>query len=184
MPRRYRKRRYAIARPLKTAKYSNETYSTTYAGIVNPLGHSQEAVSMIPDTTVLATRKVKNFTLRIGLPELHLLTTPTPTNTNANFCVLWALVFVPQNTEPQALQFSDPTAADPVSISIYEPNQNVIMSGMFTDFQTYTYKTRLARNLNSGDTVALVTNFFNYGATGTPQMSYSIAAVLNYAISY
>ena len=183
MPRRYRRRRYAIARPLKTAKYSNETYGTNIYGLTLLNSSIQKQVPMVPNTTVLATRKCKNFTLRIGIVESRYNTT----RVNDGFLLHWALVFVPQGLSPSNLVLSEANAAEaqPTSISVYEPNQNVIMQGVITDMQAYTYKTRLARNLNSGDSIYLVTCFYS-SRTGeaTETADFLAAATLNYAVSY
>ena len=70
MPRRYRRRRYAIARPVKTVKYSNETYNGKWYLTNQPTGGMSDVyqnVACVVKTDVQATRKVKNFTLRIGI---------------------------------------------------------------------------------------------------------------------
>ena len=174
MPRRYRRRRYAITRPLKTTKYSNETFGA--AADNQWLINAKYISTCIPAATTLGTRKCKNFTLTIlikgGVNDV-------------NKPIFFALVFVPEGTSPSALnlgnQLSPTESGDTalVSTSYYEPNQNVILQGFVDSTQVYRFKTRLARNLNSGDTICLVWRpFASYSATGL--LSYT----LNYAMAY
>lgn len=185
MARRYRRRhRYTVARPLKTTKYSNETYTSAFNMIAEdvPVGtHATFSIPIIPQAMggVLGTRKAKNFTLRI-CPEATLIEQKVGGNTFERSRVAFALVFVPEGTLPSAIKFGANTSA----ASLYEPNQNVILSGLVDSTQTYTFKTRLARNINSGDTIALVLYDLisltaDWNSTNTP-----IAFTCNYAISF
>ena len=66
MPRRYRRRRYNISKPLKTTKYSSENYGSivTIQNAAQQLG--SEAIELVPTINgALGTRKIKNFTLRL-----------------------------------------------------------------------------------------------------------------------
>lgn len=183
MPRRYRKHRYSTYRPLKSAKYSNETFGSEIS-IDNNSGnvgtHGSFACPVVPlPNGVLGTRKCKNFTIRF-------CSEPTSTDDGAGNItedtsrVAFALVFVPEGTNPSAVQFG----AGNNPLSLYEPNQNVILSGIFDSQQTYTFKTRLARNLNAGDQVVLcmsdLAEVTNLGeTTHTP-----VYFTCNYAISF
>lgn len=166
MPRRYR-RRYSRYRPLKTIKYSNETSVFT-------LQPRQDDTTVTTPTTVIASisaqgiRKVKNFTLTFSQPNLA-----------QKF--QWALVYVPEGTQPQALaQSSRDTVA-----SMYEPNQNVIMSGIiYYEQAQQTYRSRLARNLNSGDKIVLVIRPLTFVPQAAANSTNTIYACLNYAISF
>ena len=169
MPRRYRRRRYAITRPIKTVKYSNETYAgaSSYTWLEGELYKSV----CVSGTDVLGTRKCKNFTLTIVTKAGE-----------SDFAkpIYFALVFVPQGTNPSALTLGHTVTNNTLqSASYYEPNQNVIIQGFIDNTQVYRFKTRLARNLNSGDTIVLIWRpFANYSAGGL--FSYT----LNYAMSY
>lgn len=180
MARRYRRRhRYTVSRPLKTTKYSNETYASSVLLSSSTQGqHAVSALSIIPDVIggVLGTRKCKNFTLRIYAHE----TTSTVGNTTTNLrsSVAFALVFVPEGTEASVLQFGAQSAK-----SLYEPNQNVILSGIIDSSQVYTYKTRLARNLNAGDRIVLVC-YDLYVPESGGTTSTLLAFSCNYAISF
>ena len=70
-----------------------------------------------------------------------------------------------------------------MAVSLYEPNQNVIMSGYITPNYNamQTFRTRLARNLNSGDTIQMI--IAPAAATDAVQQQL-IGISLNYAITY
>lgn len=68
--------------------------------------------------------------------------------------------------------------------SIYEPNQNVIMSGVVgPGSNQQTWRTRLARNLNSGDSIQIC--FSSLYVTQIWQGDlFELNCTLNYAISF
>ena len=113
MPRRYRRRSYRISRPLKAVKYSSETYAA--AG-----DRAFEATTIykstaIPQTDVLGTRKCKNFTLTIC------------TKSQDNIPMYFALVFVPQGTNPSLLNIGNQIQDNSlIPASYYEPNQKTL----------------------------------------------------------
>ncbi len=166
MPRRYRRTRN-YSRRVKTAKYSNETYS-----IADTITSNNAVVfgvfSVVPQTDTLGVRKVKNFTVNMAY---H-----TTADDDDHRSIFWALVYVPQGTLPA--QMSVGTSGN--FLSLYEPNQNVILSSMSViNEPSKTLRSRLARNLNSGDSIYLV-------VTGDRSGSYTdlVQASVNYAISY
>lgn len=173
MPRRYRRRYARVSRPLKTVKYSNETYNggneipyyvAPAQGAVNV---PQLNMALIAPINSQGMRKVKNFTLTI------LTSSPVP--------IIWALVYVPDGQNLGTLN----VGVAPNSASLYEPNQNVILSGIVkNDSAQQTFRTRLARNLNSGDAVGIVFRQVIAYAAGTPANNYSFYVSLNYAITY
>lgn len=161
-----RKKVKVIASSVKKIKYSNETYSINYPVAVSAAGTSKNVV-MIASIDNQGMRKAKNFSLKIYTPNIE------TADAVGEGGIVWALVFVPQGTNVQNLSLGDTTAA-----SLYEPNQNVIMSGIVSSNQITNAKTRLARNMNAGDAIYLVFQSYNNAA------GYSIGAVLNYAIAY
>ena len=169
-------RRYS--RRIKTVKYSNETANVCgdfeiaqdeETGIVT----YQFETPIIPSADIQGTRKCKNF-------ELSLTGGPWVNNGDAtDIPVFWALVYVPQGTSPSSLNLGELSAP----VSLYEPNQNVIMSGVWPANlnSNYKVKSRLARNLNSGDAIAFIAK-----PAGTMRLGAKkgIAVSLNYAIAY
>ena len=161
MPRRTR-RYYRRTRPLKTVKYSNETYDTITE--INLQPSSQANISLISAVDAQGTRKAKNFTLRFAYAGPHPL--------------VFALVYLPQSQQVSNITMGNVQTPT----SLYEPNQNVIISGFVTPAgnQVQTFRTRLARNLNSGDSIVLALKNPNTVNAATGQ----IGIILNYAISY
>lgn len=182
MARRYRRRhRYTVSRPLKTTKYSSETYATLLdLQATTQNTHATFSVYLIPNAIggVLGTRKAKNFTLRLCAKETRIITNTETSFTRAT--IAFALVYVPEGTLPSVVQFGSASSA----ASLYEPNQNVILNGIIDSNQTYSFKTRLARNLNSGDQVALLLyDLMNVDSANTT-ISTPVAVTCNYAISF
>lgn len=173
MPRRYRRRYARVARPLKTVKYSNETYNggneipLYIAPVQGAANVPQLNMALIAPINSQGMRKVKNFTLTIL--------------TSSSVPIIWALVYVPDS---QAISTINVGVA-PNSAALYEPNQNVILSGIVkNDSAQQTFRTRLARNLNSGDSIGIVFRQVIPYAAGTPNGTYSFYVSLNYAITY
>lgn len=167
MPR-YRRRRTTrrYARAVKPVKYSNET--TNFFNNYSISGGASLQTGKIPlivQTPVQGMRKCKNFTLSICCAS--------------DVPILFALVYVPQGTNPSDLNIG--TADNPTSI--YEPNQNVIISGVIPkDLTTPVVKyTPLARNLNSGDQIFLV---LRSASTFPETFNLALYCQLNYAITY
>lgn len=168
MPRRRRSRRVNLYRPLKVAKYSNETYA--FASTMSSSQPGQYPVILTKSTDILGTRKAKNFTLSLCVAQ--------------DLAVVFALVFVPQGTTPSSIEIG--TTVDTgvlISDSLYDPNQNVILQGVTAGLSSGVarYKTRLARNLNSGDAIYLILYPLFWPSEVTQAVVYG---TLNYAISY
>ena len=150
MPRYYKKGYY-----YKKNKYSAENAliegAITGANTDQEGFHKQGNFVIVPPTEAQGTRKVKNLTVRFLLGPAYNINKTDPTDrTEAVGNIQFAVVFVPQGTAPNSL------VTGTQFISLYEPNQNVILSGVVDNTQTYTFRTRLARNLNSGDCIAIV----------------------------
>ena len=156
------RRYYRRTRPLKTVRYSNETYNAT--NLFSLSAGTQAHMTLISSVDAQGTRKTKNFTL------LFVFAGPVP--------LVFALVYVPQSQQPSTLMLG---AADG-PVALYEPNQNVIMSGYITPQSNTapTFRTRLARNLNSGDRICLVVK----AVTDVDINNVGLGIMLNYAISY
>ena len=169
MPRRYRRRRYYPVRALKAAKYSNETYAA--AASADYKANQLYSSVAIPATSVMGTRKCKNFTLTI--------VTKAPSG-GESIPMYFAVVFVPEGTTPNNLNIGANFTNNVLQpASYYEPNQNVIFQGFVDSTQVYRFKTRLARNLNSGDAIVIIWRpFADFSANAL--FSYT----LNYAMSY
>lgn len=169
MPRRRRSQR-SIYRPLKVAKYSNETFAAISTVPANdgttPI--PQYWITFTKASDVLGTRKVKHFLLTIS--------------SNSEVPLIWALVFVPEGTHPSPLQQGNSIVDNYLlSASLYNPNQNVIMSGITGGINTQVerFKSNLSRNLNSGDKICLIVSSLD-----ATYEAFTIDSTLNYAIAY
>lgn len=182
MARRYRRRhRYTIARPLKTTKYSNETYASLVDLVTNTLNtRSTASVYVIPDVLggVLGTRKAKNFTLRICAQETRVIR-ESETGYKRSM-IAFALVYLPEGNLPGSIQYGNGSTSQ----SLYEPNQNVILSGIVDSTQVYTFKTRLARNLNAGDNITIQFMDLTINDQDNQTILTPLAVTCNYAISF
>lgn len=158
--RRYTRRSYR--RAYKTQRYSNETMS----GVIDiPLGAiaPDKAGVLVVSTELQAMRKAKNF-------KLTMYTDP-----DVKDIFYFAVVYVPQGMEPSALN----TGTNLTPVSLYEPNQYVIMSGMLQPGGNNIFYSRLARNLNSGDAIGIQVR--TAAKTSAPL---TIPYTFNYAITY
>lgn len=164
--RRYR-RSYKLTRAIKPVKYSNETF--VFASGLGIAPQSTYSAAFVPSTNIQGTRKLKNFTLTF--------------NTNFDTPLLFAIVYVPEGTEASDLGFGTLEGSDLVPRTLYEPNQNVIMSGTIggPNYSVGRYKSRLARNLNSGDQIMLVLR--STQNTGDP-INGDLVVLLNFAIAF
>lgn len=99
----------------------------------------QFSVPIIPPTQTEGRRKVKHLTLSFS--------------SNFTGPLVYAIVFVPQGYEPQALHIPSPQYA----LNMYDANQYVMSSGIL-DFEAGPMRIRssISRNLDSGDTIYLM----------------------------
>lgn len=170
MPRRYRSyyRRYRRA----AQKYSVETSNINLKGA---LTQDYGNYTMIAPIQSQGMRKAKNFTLSISSSPFYNGTDDSEEYTPIAF----ALVYVPQGTNPSSITLGTESAA----ASLYEPNQNVILSGVYTAGDSaLRIRSSLARNLNSGDSIVLCMKFINQ--SGPTWASNTLFAQLQYAIAY
>ena len=157
-------------RSVKAVKYSNETYTQSVASNSGLLGDWNNSIplNLVPATQTAGMRKAKNFTLSMQY---------TPFDAPVAF----ALVYVPEGQEPQPINRAAWSTSETAPTSLYEPNQNVILQGLLptTCNGRLEFRTRLARNLNSGDTIYLVLRSID-DFTEAPAFS----CQLNFAICY
>lgn len=151
-------------KPVKTVTYSNETtilqIPVPIAGTGSP---AQQNYLVIPSVDQQGKRKAKNFTLRM--------------KTNSELPLFWALLYVPQGNDPSLIKLQP-------AGSFYEPSQNVIMSGIISKTSAQdTFRSRLARNLNSGDRIVLSIRPSDKSTTGQDDLA-SVQGICNFVISY
>jgi len=148
MPKYYKKKYYYHS---GRDKYSVEQTAGTLA--TDSLGDGGATV-VIP-STVQGMRKVKHLTISLA-------------QNTAGTGLFWALVYVPQGTTANKLQIDTTT--------MYEPNQFVMNCGIFdVDAGPMRISSPISRNLNSGDSIALILH------SNSPSTSFSY--VVRYAIT-
>ena len=139
-------------------KYSVETQVirvTTSAEGVN--GLYQTAAPVVVPSSTEGMRKVKHFTCTLAV-----INQATPN------LIYWALVYVPEGYQANALRGLGP--------SFYEPSQFLIASGITDpDAGPARISTPLSRNLNSGDAIWLI--------IGTPSSNITCTGMVRYAIT-
>ena len=183
----YRRNNYY--RP-RAAKYSNETVCFNAQVTADTDGGqplTANPIIIVPATNVLGNRKVKNFTLKV-------------TSDLNDDPIIGVLAYVPEGTD-----MSQPLVTGTMQ-SLYEPNQNVIATfvippncvrnanqtlGAASNAQSITVTTKLARNLNTGDSIqlALVTPNGLTAGDGTPIEGQNrppcvICGTINFSIKY
>ena len=177
MPRKFRRKGYVrkYSRVPRKLKYSNETRVSSFRLLNTVAQGVQSNTQITEETDLLGTRKVKNFTVSLHTSELFV------DGIKQEYALLaWALVYVPEGLDPSSIHFFDPNAQG--NKSFYEPNQNVIMAGLLDNRHCIRLKSRLARNLNSGDRIFLCICDPGNGVSHSREHFLSIA--VNYAISF
>lgn len=138
-----------------------------------------QSFEIIPPVNTQGMRKCKNFTFDIFFRAHNNRAAEEYVN-GYQTQGIFALVFVPQGQNPSNFQAF--RSAINQSESVYEPNQNIIMAGTLEEFKTKRYRTRLARNLNSGDSVYLCINLAR--SEYSNNSAWQVNCVLNYAVCY
>lgn len=157
------RRRYRGSRD----KYSVEqTATVAVVPAATATAPGQSGIVIVPPTATQGMRKVKHITVSLAQPG-QVSTANAPTS------VFWALVYVPQGTGVGTLNIGTNAPAD-----FYEPNQFVMNAGVI-DFEAGPARisTKLSRNLNSGDQIALLL------ANTVSTSPVGVQAVVRYAIT-
>ena len=171
MPKKYYRKNYVRA-VVPKKKYSWEHYTFQRGATIAAQQKLNLYALVVPSTNSLGMRKCKNFTLSIIV--------------QTSFPVFWALVYCPDGTQPTALRVGgdniENTPNTIGAVSLYEPNQNVIMSGVLPANSTSPQRVsnKLARNLNSGDQIYMVFGTDVLSA----QINFSIACDVSFCVAY
>lgn len=166
----------------KKVRYSSETTSlnvtdsipaTTNKTFPDGGGTNEKGMVLVSPAAIQGTRKVKNMTLSVA-------------STGNTVPMLCAVVYVPQGTDASNLT---PGPSGINGASLYEPNQNVIMQfvmnpvlGDNTGSNVQVFRTKLARNLDSGDKIVFIATLANPVSDAATNVR--IVGTFNYAISY
>lgn len=136
-----------------------------WATTSDPYLNRQALIPIVSSTTQEGVRKAKNISVSIATPTAA-----------GNYAFYWALVYVPEGASPNELSSSG---------QLYQPSQYVISSGIVSSEQgKMRLSSRLARNLNQGDSIYLLigtnTNFIAGTDSATTRFNY----LVRYAICY
>ena len=119
-------------------------------------------IPIIPPTDVQGMRKVKHLTLSFS-----------NVSEGEQLPVIYAIVYVPQGYAPQPIKIPSLGGA----VSMYEANQFIMSTGVL-DFSggPLRIRSRLSRNLNSGDQLVLILSTANAGISSyyTVEVTYAI----------
>lgn len=162
MPR--RRRTFKRSRPLKTMKYENETKSIGATIPIEANSFTPTKIIICQNTDVQGVRKVKNFYLEMAF--------------HSDAIGYYALIYEPAGQQANTLIQAGPNQA----VDIFQPNQNIIFAGTILDSGSdIKRKTRLSRNLNSGDSIVLIIYLMNPTAAA---INIVTQGVINYSICY
>lgn len=131
-------------------------------------GIRQNGQTIIPATDVQGVRSIKHLTVTLSHPG----------DEAAQNEFWWALVFVPQGYQANGLfpYYSE----SQLQGSLYEPNQFVMACGYIDPSAgPIRITSRVNRNLQSGDSVAIV-----IGSTAPTGTNMVLQGVVSYAIAY
>jgi hypothetical protein len=170
MPRRFRRSSRRFGRPVKTVSYNNQTvHAINHLEWDGNIDHVPRCWYKLIGNLAVGDCKVKNFSLKIQSGIF-----PVP--------VVFALVYLPSVMTVEALDLSQGVPAEPVQL--YNPAQNVIMSGILPHGNTglMNFHSRLARNLEPHDKICLVMKAIQGTADGQNFVA-NIDVSLNYVVT-
>ena len=149
------RKKYSLARSALTA---------TLTPAVGPAVGTQVNTVMVAAAAAQGKRKVKNFDINLALQQGNQVGT----------LIYYALVYVPNTSAPSVISTTSGT-------EFYAPASNVLCAGIYdADEGTgFRVRTRLARNLNAGDTIVLCTR-----ASSSSASNISLNGVVSYVVSY
>ena len=126
-------------------------------------GLYQNGSVVVPASTIQGVRTVGNWNITV------------PCALTGGSVAYWALVYVPQGTNPNTLF----ATTGSLEGSMYEPNQFVIASGISDpDAGPIRIRSRIMRKLNSGDQVSLIIG------TVSSSTSNAFRALVSYSVKY
>ena len=162
MPRASKTRTYG---PRKKYSLARSAVGQVLTPAVGPALGSQATVDIVAAIGAQGKRKCKNFDINLALQQ------------NANqigTLIYYALVYVPSTTTAGTISNSTGT-------EYYSPPNNVIAAGIYDcdEGTGFRIRTRLARNLNSGDAIQLVMR-----ASSSSTSTINLQGVVSYVVAF
>ena len=167
---RYRRRRYYR----KKNKWSIEQrpgfiLGGGWATVSDTYLNRQALIPVVTATQQEGVRKAKNISISLATPS-------TENTLNKNSSFYWALLYQPEGITPGDLSSQG---------QLYQPSQYVISSGIVTSTQgKMRISSRLARNLNQGDSIYLLIGTNNLSLPSEPNQNQRFNYLVRYAICY
>lgn len=149
------------------------------------------SIPVIPNLPFEGCRTVKNISITMVNRGSNIVANtadpsdPRPFAVTDQIIYYYALVYVPDGYEPQDLRVPDDSDQSPAGrvSDFYNANQYVICSGLTTITSSpRTIKTRLARKLQSGDSIALLIRPVSLDDTQPTQFDF--LGTVTYAIKF
>lgn len=158
----YKKNKWSVEQ--KPGFIQGAGWSTTSDTYLN----RQALIPIVAATTQEGVRKAKNISVSIAPPG-------SQTTTAQNNPFYWALIYLPEGQTPNELSSTG---------QLYTPSQFVINSGIVTSIQgKMRISSRLARNLNQGDSIYLLLGT-NNDSLPSSQPTGRFTYLVRYAICY
>lgn len=184
MPRRYR-------RPYRSKKYKWSLEFTSSRVLVGPVGVDVN-VPIVSPVYDEGTRCVKNFDIQLTTQASGTIVSENTSQHGyhselSNIVFYWALVYVPHGYEPRNLNLPDTDQEYPTgrSTDLYLANQFVIAAGVQSMLNpTFRIRSRLARNLNSGDRIFLVVQQISNIESQLSSEQVPVNVLAKYAVCY
>ena len=134
----------------------------------------QALIPIVQSTQQEGVRKAKNISISLSVPTYQ----PTITGTYplTAFPFYWALIYLPEGQTPNELNSTN---------QLYTPSQFVISSGIVNSEQgKMRISSRLARNLNQGDSIYLLIGTNENFIQNASDVKYRFNYLVRYAICY
>ena len=131
----------------------------------------QALIPIVASTQQEGVRKAKNISVTLATPA-----GAQTTNRIQNWSYYWALIYLPEGSVANELHSTD---------QLYTPSQFVINSGIVTPEQgKIRISSRLARNLNQGDSIYLLIGTNSAALADNAGVNYRFQYLVRYAICY
>jgi len=128
--------------------------------------NKQALIPIVNATTQEGVRKAKNISISLATPQSAL----------SNAAFYWALIYLPEGQTANELSSTG---------QLYQPSQYVIGSGIVSNEQgKLRITSRLARNLNQGDSIYLLIGTNSTFLQNSTDASYRFNYLVRYAICY
>ena len=157
----YSKKNYQVQNRSANLKFNNDNLLQK---------NSSVTFNVIPSINIQGVRKVKNFTINIE-GDFH----KEGDIKDKSYVINYMLIYHPSGLNIPAI-----TIPAQIPGELFKANQYIILQGILTPLNNKIQYSKLARNLNSGDSIDLIL----INPSSTTDLAGNILCNLNYAIAY